>query len=216
MSNLSFVELASSLVSQIGDSPGRAAWFQTVASLTTLLAASLIPWLKGRSRQRAFTLRARILVQLARINLIRLERSVDLSGELQDQYFEVTRSAREFKNFPVEELSRKAATSFHECRLAFLNADLSISRFADVEGVLRPMSRIIILRAISTFHRTFDDAGAVFKPDKKNLLRKPSKAELEVEAALLARKPDFVREWKEFHSEREKQFATAADEKSPA
>lgn len=186
---------ANALVGQVVTSPVAAAWFQAIGSLITLLAVSLVPWLRGRARQSAFLLRARIIVQTARITLIRLQRSVDKTGELKDLHREISGLANDFTNFPVEELGRNAATAFHECRLAFLNVDLLIDRVKNPEGVLMPYSRSGILKTIRLFLKAFDSSGKIFRPRRGDKY-KPSKAEQTINDEVNARLPEFILAWK--------------------
>jgi len=197
MLEIGFLRDANGLVGQAVSSPVAAAWFQAVGSLVTLLAASLIPWLRGRARQRAFLLRARILVQIAQINLKRIERSLDKTGELKDLHFELHGISDDFPKFPVEELSRNAATAFHECRIAALNVELAISRLKSNDGVLSPHSRMNILRLITRFNKAFKNSGKIFNRSDvtKKQIAKEEKTVLEL---LEARLPEFERQWREY------------------
>jgi len=192
-----FVGYAHGLIGQAVSSPGAAAWFQAVGSLVTLLAASLIPWLRGQARQRAFRLRARLLVQFAQINIMRMERSLEITGELNDLQYEIQSLSDEFTTFPVEELSQDVATKFHECRLAFINVSLAIGRVKEPEGVLRPYSRVSILRLIQIFHIAFKRSGKIFNRNG-GIETRMSKSEQKIIDSIEARLPEFKDQWRKY------------------
>jgi hypothetical protein len=177
--------------------PGQAAWLQAVGTLIALLIASLVPWLKGRARQRAFLLRGRILVQEAGITLADIELYLDLFGELQGKREEIIRIANEFRSFSFEELSGDVGTAFHRCRMAFLNLVVTFEELHPHEGVLPPQPRMNLLSRVLTFQYAFEESRSTFKLSKGDK-RKPSKTERAVRAAVDARKEEFETEWEAF------------------
>jgi hypothetical protein len=177
--------------------PGQAAWLQAVGTLIALLTVSLVPWLKGRARQRAFLLRGRLLVQEAGITLADIGQYVDMFGFLHDKKEEIRRIRDEFKSFPFEELSVEVGTAFHRCRIAFLNMVVTFEELHPHEGVLPPWDRMHLLRRVLIFQDAFEESRGAFdlvKFDK----RKPSKADREIQAALDARKEEFEAEYKAY------------------
>lgn len=198
--------LAEAAAEYFSASPGQAAWLQAVGSLIALLTVSLVPWLKGRSREQAFLLRGRILVQEADIILAEIERYLDLLGELEGQRYQISRIANEFRSFPVEELSRDVATAFHRCRVAFLNLVLTFEDLSPHEGILPPRPRMDMLRLVFTFQHAFEGARGTFHL-RKNDKRKPSKTERAIQSAIDARKEDFETDWNSFLESRARALA---------
>jgi hypothetical protein len=192
--------------------PGQAAWLQAVGTLIALITVSLVPWLKGRARQRAFLLRGRLLVQEAGITLADIGMYVDLIGFLQDKKEEIRRIRDEFKSFPFEELSVEVGTAFHRCRIAFLNMVVTFEELHPHEGVLPPRSRMHLLHRVLTFQYAFEESRGAFdlvKFDK----RKPSKAEREIQATVEARKEEFEAEYKAYLERSQK--VTAQSDAAP-
>jgi hypothetical protein len=177
--------------------PGQAAWLQAIGTLIALIAVSLVPWLKGRARQRAFLLRGRILVQEAGITLADIELYLDLFGELQGKREEIIRIANEFRSFPFEELSGDVGEAFHRCRMAFLNLVVNFEELHPHEGLLAPQPRMNLLYRVLTFQYAFVESRSTFKLSKDDK-RKPSKTERVIRAAVDARKAEFETEWEAF------------------
>lgn len=177
--------------------PGQAAWLQAGGALIALIAVTLVPWLKGRARQRAFLLRGRILVQEADFFLDDIDFYVNLLGELQGKREEMIRIANEFRSFPVEELSGDVGTAFHKCRIAFLNLVATFEDWYPHEGVLPPWARMSLLNRVLTFQYAFKETRGTFKLSKDDK-RKLSKAEREIQATVEGRKEEFEAEYKAY------------------
>jgi hypothetical protein len=195
--------------------PGQAAWLQAGGALIALIAVTLVPWLKGRARQRAFLLRGRILVQEANFILDDIELYVNLIGELQGKREEMIRIANEFRSFPVEELSGDVGTAFHKCRIAFLNLVATFEDWYPHEGVLQPWARMSLLNRVLTFQNAFTETRGTFKLSKDDK-RKLSKAEREIQATVEARKEEFEAEYNAYLERSQKETGQPDSAPTPA
>jgi hypothetical protein len=195
--------------------PGQAAWLQAGGALIALIAVTLVPWLKGRARQRAFLLRGRILVQEANFILDDIEISVNLLGELQGKREEMIRIANEFRSFPVEELSGDVGTAFHKCRISFLNLVATFEDWYPHEGVLPPWARMSLLKRVLTFQHAFKETRGTFKLSKDDK-RKLSKSEREIQSTVEARKEEFDAEYKAYIERSQKETEQPDSAPKPA